>query len=60
MDIDEQLHQLAWQLQHHGRDWSEVAAELGCDETVARAMADRHLADTEARAQQNQFSLFDL
>lgn len=60
MDMDEHLHQLAWQLQHHGHDWSEVAAELGCDETVARAMADRYLADTESRAQKDQFSLFDL
>ncbi len=60
MDMDEQLHQLAWQLQRNGHDWSEVAAELGCDEIVARAMADRYLADTECRAQKDQFSLFDL
>ncbi|NLE81864.1 MAG: hypothetical protein GX610_20240 [Rhodococcus sp.] len=60
MDMDEQLHQLAWQLRHNGHGWSEIAAELGCAETVARAMADRYLTDTEARAQKDQFSLFDL
>ncbi|WP_161996670.1 hypothetical protein [Rhodococcus sp. YH1] len=43
-----------------GHDRGEVAAELGYDETVARAMADRYLDDTESRAQKNQFSLFDL
>ena len=60
MDMDEQLHELAWQLHHGGHDWGEVADELGCDETVARAMAERYLADSEARARKNQFSLFDL
>ncbi|MFL1596149.1 hypothetical protein NQ854_24970 [Rhodococcus ruber] len=33
---------------------------LGCDETVARAMARRYEADTEARARADQFCLFEL
>lgn len=60
METDEQLHQWAWQLRHDGHDWSEVATELGCTEDLARAMADRHRLDTEAQAQADQFSLFDL
>ncbi|MDV6296522.1 hypothetical protein [Rhodococcus aetherivorans] len=60
METDEQLHQWAWQLRHDGRDWSEIATELGCTEDLARAMADRHRRDTETRAQADQFSLFDL
>ncbi|AUM19281.1 hypothetical protein QM787_25490 [Rhodococcus ruber] len=60
MSFDEQLHRAAFDLARAGHSWREVGAELGCDETVARAMARRYEADTEARARADQFSLFEL
>ncbi len=60
MEMDEQLHELAWQLSQAGHDWSAVAEELGCDVSLAQAMAERYREDTDARAQQAQFRLFDV
>ncbi len=60
MEMDEQLHELAWQLSEAGHDWVAVADELGCDATLAQAMAERYRDDTDARAQEAQFRLFDV
>lgn len=60
MEMDEQLHELAWQLSEAGHDWAAVADELGCAPTLAQAMAERYRDDTDARAQEAQFRLFDV
>ncbi|MFZ2530157.1 MAG: hypothetical protein WAX14_21305 [Rhodococcus sp. (in: high G+C Gram-positive bacteria)] len=60
MEMDEQLRELAWQLSRSGHDWNAVADELGCDVSLAQAMAERYRDDTDARAQAAQFRLFDV
>ncbi len=60
MDLDEQFHHTAWQMHHDGHSWSEIGRELGCDATVARAMADRYRRHLDSDAHAAQFPLFEL
>ncbi|CDZ87483.1 hypothetical protein QM787_22240 [Rhodococcus ruber] len=42
METDEQLRRLACPMRREGLGWGEVADELGCTASIARAMADRY------------------
>ncbi|WJJ14293.1 hypothetical protein P9990_26090 (plasmid) [Prescottella equi] len=46
---------------HHsdGHTWPEIAAEVRCSEDDVRNMVDYHRATLEARANADQFTLFD-
>ncbi|MDO1482244.1 hypothetical protein HND73_27180 [Rhodococcus ruber] len=60
MDMDDELHRTAWEMNAEGVDWHTVAQELGCTPEAARLMAHRYERDTDAAAAKNQFSLFDI
>lgn len=60
MDVDDELHRIAWEMNADGADWRAIGHELGCTPDAARLMAQRYERDTDAEAAKSQFSLFDL
>lgn len=57
--MHDDLYRQAYELRADGREWPDIAAELGCTEAAARKMAHHHSATLDAQAATQQFTLFD-
>ncbi|WP_175420658.1 hypothetical protein [Rhodococcus sp. SGAir0479] len=56
----DEMYKLAWQMRSEGAGWKVVAEELGCAVDVVKLMVAQYESDTDARAAQDQFALFDV
>ena len=57
--MHDDLYAHVFALHSDGHTWPEIAAEVRCSEDVVRNMVDHHRATLEARANADQFTLFD-
>ena len=57
--MHDDLYAHVFALHSDGHTWPEIAAEVRCSEDVVRNMVDHHRATLDARANADQFALFD-